>query len=265
MVIEAIPSAIGFVYGLIMVGVIAWLWYSGRWKQKIGWGLLVISVLLGFLIFAPMMPYQFEQLIFGHEQAQESPLIFSVLGLVVFIILVLVFGRFFCGYICPVGSVQEIAYHAPFRKISVHQKTAFKLFRAAFVVLFLILAFTLSISILSVFGIRDFFYLVPTAGAALFIIILLIATKLYRPFCRLFCPVGFLFSLVAWKSVFKIRRTPACINCRKCECVCPADEAGRDDRKAECYLCGRCRDVCPVKGANRYGREHIQEPRIREK
>lgn len=259
MVIEAIPSGIGFIYGLIMVGVIAWLWYSEHWKQKIGWILLVISALLGFLIFAPVMPYQFEQLVFGNEQDPESPLIFSILGLVVSIFLVFIFGRFFCGYICPVGAMQEIAYHAPFRKITFHQKTAFKLFRAAFVVLFMILAFSLSISILSMFGIRDFFYLVPTIGATVFILVLLLATKLYRPFCRLICPVGLLFSLVAWMSIFKVRRTSACINCRKCESACPTDEAGSDDRKAECYLCGRCRDVCPVKGANRYGRELVQE------
>lgn len=264
MVLEAIPRIVGHLYGLVMIGILAWLWYSGRWKQKTGWILLLISAALGFLIFAPVMPYQFEQLVLGNEQAMESPLIVGIAGLIVNVILVLLFGRFFCGYICPAGAAQEIAYHAPVRKTSLHQKTVLMVIRGAFVILFLMLAFTMSVSLLSLFGIRDFFYLAPTAGAAAFLVILLLATTFYRPFCRLICPVGLLFSLAAWKGVFKLRRTGACIKCRKCEKVCPADEARKDDTKAECYLCGRCVDVCPAKGAILYGREQVQKTVTRE-
>ena len=49
-------------YALVMIGVIAYLWYSGRWRQKLGWLLLVISAFLGFLIFSPVAPWQFQQL-----------------------------------------------------------------------------------------------------------------------------------------------------------------------------------------------------------
>ena len=62
MVFSQVPKAIGFIYALVMIGVIAYLWYSGRWRQKITWLLLVISVALGFLIFSPVLPWQFQQL-----------------------------------------------------------------------------------------------------------------------------------------------------------------------------------------------------------
>jgi ferredoxin-type protein NapH len=258
MVIESIPRSIGLLYGLVMVGTLAWLWYSGRWKEKIGWLLLGISTVLGFLIFAPVMPYQFEQLVLRNEPGLDGPLIAGVIGTTISVILVLLFGRFFCGYLCPVGAVQEIAYHAPIRKIPMHYKTSFMIFRAAFVLLFIALVFLLSTSLLSFFGIRDFFFLTLSTGAGVFLVIVIIATVFYRPFCRLFCPVGFLFSLFAWKSVFGLHRTDACINCKKCEKVCPVDEAGSSDRKAECYLCGRCVEICPM-DAIRYGRGFIKD------
>lgn len=259
MVVEAIPKFVGFLYGLGMIGIIAYLWYSGRWRDIIGKVILLISTVLGFLIFAPVMPYQFEQLILQNEQALGGPLIGAVIGLSILFILTLVFGRFFCGYLCPVGAVQEIAYLAPLKKIQIHQKQVFMTIRAIFTITFLILVFFLSISILSIFGIRDFFYLVPTLGSVLFLLLLVVATIFYRPFCRLACPVGLILSLAASKSLFKVRRTSACINCRKCEKVCPVDEAKRDDMKAECYLCGRCMEVCPTEGAERYERMHIHE------
>jgi polyferredoxin len=168
-------------------------------------------------------------------------------------------GRFFCGYLCPVGTVQEIAYHTPFPKINQQQKNAFMIVRSAFFVVCLLMAFFLSASLLAWFGIRDFFYLSLTSGTAVFIVVLGLSMTFYRPFCRLVCPYGSLLSISACMSMFKLQRTDACIECKKCETACPTDEAKRDDRKAECYLCGRCTDVCPATNALRYKRHDAEE------
>ena len=256
MVFAQIPKTVGFIYALVMIGIIAYLWYSGRWRQKLGWLLLVISALLGFLIFSPVAPWQFQQLVLRDVQGLGAPLIVGVIGLSIVFLLTLIFGRFFCGYLCPVGTVQEIAYHAPVPKVTPRQKNMFVLIRAAFFIVFLLMAFLLSASLLSWFGIRDFFYLLLTAGTVVFIVLLLLSTTFYRPFCRLICPYGVLLSLSSWKSMFKLQRTDACIECKKCEKACPTDEAKRDDGKAECYLCGRCTEVCPVAGALMYKRRN---------
>lgn len=258
MVIEAVPRTVGFLYGLVMIGILVWLWRSGRWNRKIGGILLLMSAALGFLIFAPVMPYQFEQAVLRNEGALEAPVAVAVIGISVLTVISLLIGRFFCGYICPAGAVQEIAYHAPVPKTLLKAKVPFMAVRAIFFVVFLAIAFVTGLSLLSFFGIHDFFYLIFSAGSVAFLIVLIISTTVYRPFCRLFCPAGLVFSLVAWKSIFRLGRTGACIECGKCEKACPADEAGGSDRKAECYLCGRCLAVCP-KDAIRYGREPGKE------
>lgn len=258
MVYAQIPKAAGFIYALVMIFVIAYLWYSGRWRQKHGWLLLVISALLGFLIFSPVAPHQFQQLVVRDVQGLGAPLIVGVIGLSVVLLLTFVFGRFFCGYLCPVGSVQEIAYHVPVPKVNLRPKKVFMGARLAFFIVFLVMAFLFSASLLAWFGIRDFFYLSLTAGTVVFVVVLLLSMTFYRPFCRVICPYGLLLSLGAWKSIFRLQRTDACIECKKCEKVCPTDEAKQDDGKAECYLCGRCTDACPVTGALMYRQRNVE-------
>jgi ferredoxin-type protein NapH len=254
MVVSQIPKAVGFIYALVMILVIAYLWYSGRWRQKPGWLLLVISALLGFLIFSPVAPWQFQQLVLRDVQGLGAPLIVGIIGLAIVLLLTFVFGRLFCGYLCPVGTIQEIASHAPVPRINVRQKKVFMAVRGVFFIVFLVMAFLFSASLLAWFGIRDFFYLVLTAGTFVFMIVVLLSMTFYRPFCRCICPYGVLLSLCAWKGLFRLQRTDACIECKKCEKACPTDEAKRDDGKAECYLCGRCVDVCPAAGALKYKR-----------
>ena len=244
MVVETIPKIVGFIYALIMIFVIAYLWHGKKWQQKIGWVLLAISALMGFLVFAPVAPYQFQQLVLGNAQEPGAPLIAGVAGLSVILLLSFLLGRFFCGYLCPVGAVQEIASHAPVPKINLRYPHALMFVRAAFFNVFLIAALLFSASLLAWSGIKDFFSLSLTTGSLVFAAIVILSFFFYRPFCRLVCPYGFLLALVAMKSRCKIERTEACIECKKCEMICPADESKRDDTKAECYLCGRCMEVC---------------------
>jgi ferredoxin-type protein NapH len=254
MVLTQIPKSVGFIYALAMIVLIAYLWYSGRWKKQIGWLVLIISSAFGFLIFSPVAPYQFQQLVLRDVEGLGGPLIVGVIGLFVLFLLTFAAGRVFCGYLCPVGTLQEIAYHVPVPKTVPRQKTAFMAVRAFFFIAVLLLALGFSVSLLAVLGIHDLFHLLLTTGSVVFLMILLLSMTLYRPFCRLVCPYGALLSLAAGKSLLRLHRTDACIDCKKCENACPTDEAKRGDAKAECYLCGRCTDVCPATGALKYDR-----------
>ncbi|OPZ44680.1 MAG: quinol dehydrogenase membrane component [Euryarchaeota archaeon ADurb.BinA087] len=246
--------ALGFIYALVMFFILAYLWYTKRWTRRIGWIILLITVALGFLIFSPIIPWQFQSLVLRDARGVGGPLTVAAAGLIVMLVLSFVFGRFYCGYLCPVGAVQELASLAPVSKVKVGSKVWPGAIRWIFFILFIIAGYFFTYGLLRLFGIRDFFLLLLSAGFIIFLAIIAISLFLYRPFCRFICPFGALASVPAMGSRFKIRRTDACISCGKCERACPTNEAKRDDRKGECYLCHRCLDVCPVEGALEYRR-----------
>ncbi|MDD1657816.1 MAG: 4Fe-4S binding protein, partial [Methanomicrobiales archaeon] len=229
---------------------------TGRFTRRVGYLFLILSILLGFLIFSPMAPLQFQEVLAGVGGGVYTPLLFLAAFLAIFLTITLVTGRVFCGYLCPIGAVQEAASLAPVPK----EKTAkaqrfFTIFRLAFLAVLVAAALLFSTALLRYFGIRQFFSLeVASVSFFVFLVLIAVATVIYRPFCRLFCPIGAILSLASSRARLKLRRTKECINCGKCDVICPTGEAGKNAAKAECYLCGRCLEVCPREGALRYGK-----------
>jgi polyferredoxin len=241
-------------YALIVFVVSAFLWYKQKFSQALGLVLLVVTSLLGFLLFAPVFPYQFQLLVLRDVQELGGPVIAALIGLSIMVVLTFLFGRIACGYLCPVGAVQELVYKVPVPKVRVTAKTITRGVRAALFVFIVLAALIFSVGVLKIFGIRQFFDLSPSPWAYAFAGVLIVSLFVYRPFCRLVCPMGFLFDPAALYGRFKLHRTDACIECKKCETVCPTDEAKREDTKGECYLCRRCIETCP-EGAIFYRKE----------
>ena len=255
MVIESIPKAAGFIYGLLAFAALAWLWYSGRFTRRRALPFLIVSVLLGFLVFAPVFPYQLQMVVLGNAAALGSPLPAAIGGLLAFIALALVFGRVICGQVCPAGAVQELMYLVPAKKRGRAESRAPVAVRAGVFIVFLVAALGLSVNLLALIGLPAFFHL-AIAGVSFFVFlaIVLLSAVVYRPFCRYVCPYGALLAPAASRALYRLRRTDACIKCRKCERACPTGEADPSARLGECYLCGRCTEVCPAAGALVYGR-----------
>lgn len=65
--------ALGFIYALVMFFILAYLWYTKRWTRRIGWIILLITVALGFLIFSPIIPWQFQSLVLRDAVELEDP------------------------------------------------------------------------------------------------------------------------------------------------------------------------------------------------
>jgi len=250
---------IGIAYAVIFILIGAFLWRTGRFSRNLKLLLLLVTTLVGFAFFSPMIPHNFQQLVIRSGDFVGFALMGAAIGMTVFFLLTFLFGRHFCGYLCPIGAVQELAYTAPTPKARLPWKRGLSLVRGLVFALILAAGLGFSISILAFFGIQEFFRLVFSAGFVVFLAIIALSLFIYRPFCRLICPVGVIFQLVATPARWKIRRTDACIECGKCERVCPTSEAGRTDLKGECYLCRRCMDVCPVDGALHYGGSAVRE------
>ncbi len=256
--LEDAPKEIGMIYAILAVVILGYLLYRGKLNSKLGYLFLVISATLGFLIFAPMLPNQMQILLTGKTKQLGAPIAIAGLVLGVFVMLTLLLGRAFCGYVCPIGAVQELLYRIKTRKLKVGNKVLPMGFRLLLLPAFIILAVVFSEGLLVYLGFKDFFHLEVTGYFYVFLGLVIIGVFIYRPFCRLLCPYGAILSLVSGKSRFKLRRTDDCLDCGKCEKACPTNEAGESDRKQECYLCNRCREVCPV-GAIAYGRKSIRE------
>ena len=255
MVIESIPKAVGFIYGLLAFIALVGLWYSGRFTRRRALPFLIVSVLLGFLVFAPVFPYQLQMVALRDTVGLGSPIPMALGALLVFIVLAFVFGRVICGQVCPVGAVQELMYHVPVAKRGRAESQTPVVIRAGVFVVFLVAALGLSADLLGLIGLPAFFHLaVGSVSFFVFLGIVLLSAVVYRPFCRYVCPYGALLAPAASKALFRLRRTDACIGCRKCERACPTGEADPAAGLGECYLCGRCTDVCPVEGALVYGR-----------
>ncbi|MCK5396832.1 MAG: 4Fe-4S binding protein [Thermoplasmata archaeon] len=239
---------IGIIFAIVSIGILAYLFNAGKFTRKTGYIFLVLAVILGFLVFSPMFPVQIQTLILGEEIA-GVPFMLPLIMLVVVTLLAMTLGRVFCGYLCPIGAAQELAYSLPGKKyLKGHKKITMSI-RGLFFVAVLMVGIFMSLGLVDLLGPGAFFkmdYLVLTFW--IFVGILVVSIFVYRPFCRTACPYGVFLSLAASKSMFKIRRNEKCMDCGKCEKVCPTGEAGRDDSKAECYMCNRCVEVCPVEG-----------------
>ncbi|WP_303834429.1 FMN-binding protein [Ruminococcus flavefaciens] len=188
-----------------------------------------------------------------------------VLILGVFLI-TLVWGRFFCGFICSFGAMQDllnsIGKLIPF-KVKVPEKADkwLKLLKYAVLAFVAVGVWGFSVtgdtvwSPWAVFGIYSShsgwsslkYFL--TLGGALLLLIIIGSLFIERFFCRYLCPLGALFSLVARFRIYSLNRKPEkCGNCKLCTAKCsmsiPLYKYDKV-RSGECINCMKCTSICP--------------------
>lgn len=159
-------------------------------------------------------------------------------------------------------SCAGTTYYIPVRKWILRQSPLLQGLRAMLISIFIVLAlFTIfylfQLNLILMKGFRDVFLFSPIGIPALvFLINLGVSAVLYRPFCRFAGPYAVLMSIAAWKSMYRMKKTPKCTGCGKCDEICPTSETLANHKGNECYLCGRCSDVCPVGVGIRYQRRN---------
>ncbi|MBU0483550.1 MAG: 4Fe-4S binding protein [Proteobacteria bacterium] len=190
-------------------------------------------------------------------------------GLTIFLaalIIAFLLRKGFCGWICPVGFTSNLAERIGLKLKSLwrppllldYQLLALKYLLLAFFA-FLIL-FKMDIRALEAFN-RSSYNLVVDAKMLLFFIdpsrmtmwvigFLVIISFFMRNFwCHYLCPYGALLGLLALMSPVRVKRnSEACIDCKKCEKVCPSSipVASRQSiNSPECIGCLECVAVCP--------------------
>lgn len=189
-----------------------------------------------------------------------------------FIVCAVLLGRVLCGFVCPLGFIQDVAHEARqvlhIEGISLNEKlySVLRLVKWVMLIIFLGIGF--------VGG--NFCDFCPAAavspalagfklslGLSGFIMVIVLVSGFFkrRCFCNV-CPLGFILGLTHKFSLFKLKKNAvACTECGACYEACPmgiksifTEREGKDIRKidvttSECILCGECVRRCPENNA----------------
>lgn len=170
-------------------------------------------------------------------------------------------NKLFCGWVCPVGAMQELINEIPLTRrwkktvpFSISNAVRISVF-----VLFLVLLFSSGLSVYAYGNPFEFFHfqwetvgiiaVAVTAAASLF---------LFRPFCYFLCPLGLVTWVLEQLSIFRIIKTKECTDCTICEkeAHCPGLKTILENKRVrgDCFSCGRCLRACPGKHLEYTGR-----------
>ncbi|WP_102398743.1 4Fe-4S binding protein [Haloimpatiens massiliensis] len=188
----------------------------------------------------------------------------SLIILICLIVLTILLGRIFCGYICPLGTIQtlinKLGRKLKIKQIKVNEKMDKILRYSKYVVLVVVLFTTYKAGELILRPLdpwATFMHL--GSGSEIFsefligfiILMLIFMSSLFieRAWCRYFCPLGAFLAIISPLRIFKVKRNPqTCVNCKKCTKNCPMgieiSNCNATD-SMECISCGECLAVCP--------------------
>ncbi len=78
---------------------------------------------------------------------------------------------------------------------------------------------------------------------AAFLVLMIVSA---RPFCRVACPLGAIYSLFNRMSFVTMKIDDTCNDCGTCSKHCPLDlDVAKDLGGADCIQCGDCIPACP--------------------
>jgi uncharacterized protein with FMN-binding domain len=177
----------------------------------------------------------------------------------------LLFGRFFCGYICPIGSLQDfvkaIAKKIGFKEITIINTGKFKLDFIKYIML-------LALLILSVLGFGRTMALyspwlayiniligkVLFPGVIILLFIIFASFFIKRFFCRFLCPLGAFQALMYAVGFLKIETKKVCGKCSACFMDCPVEIISAEGKviSPECINCLNCVEKPCFKGKDSY-------------
>ena len=252
-------------------------------NKKINWIKVIIQI-LSFALIPGLFEGEFAAVgnivscIYKGNISWES-VKYSVWMLLATVPATVLVGRFFCGFFCSFGAVQDLLWLGSHRLRALfpgkrNLKKADRIFRfAKYAVLFYFIIFIWSgvtavktAGLWQVFGQYVSFGHWPglkpllSVGGILLLVIFIGSLFVQRFFCRYFCPMGAIYSLISQTSFLKIDKPrEECGKCHLCTSKCTMGmDLTKKDRIAggECISCQKCVSWCPKGNArfrSRYG------------
>ena len=199
------------------------------------------------------------------------------IGFYVFGILMLyglILGRTICGWLCPLGLIQELLHKLPTPKIKKSRATRALSYLKYVILGVFVIGITAWYGIVHGVAIPGFCKYICPAGTfegaifllsnpanaddfgmlnilftrkfAIMLIIGLACVFCYRSFCRFVCPLGAIYGFFSKVAVVGVKVDPTrCNHCGSCVRSCGMDVRHVGDH--ECIHCAKCMDVCNQK------------------
>ncbi|CAH2031748.1 4Fe-4S dicluster domain-containing protein [Trichlorobacter ammonificans] len=183
-------------------------------------------------------------------------LLVTLLLVFLFLFVTMMFGRVWCGWLCPQTTLSDLAEFLTRQSGRLLPGTLLP--RLTCQLLFLILAFLVGANLV--------WYFIPPAEflerllsgrlgmvagislAGTMLLVYLDLALVRRTFCTTVCPYGRIQVMAMDRNTLTLEMNPArkaeCIRCGACVRACPTGIDIRDGLQIECINCGRCRDAC---------------------
>ena len=184
------------------------------------------------------------------------------------------FGRFICGYVCPMGLMQDLLHKIKTPKLILRLKFL-RYVKYAVLAVFVVLLPLVIRHEISGLGTTWFCaYICPSGtlfGAipivavnnalhgligsqffikiAIAVIIIVLSVFILRIFCRILCPLGAIYSLLNKIAILHMQCDKSkCTKCKDCAKSCHIKIEPMDKPNApECFRCGKCVSACSQK------------------
>lgn len=239
------------------------------WRRRVQWAASLLLLLLPWIQIdgKSLLRLDIPQLrlyLFGEVLRIEElylVLFFTLAFALGFLLLTVILGRVWCGWLCPQTTLSDLAdWSARFIGLQVKQNRLHGALWRKIVLhgVYLLFAFVVAANLLWYFiEPRQFFarLLALDLHYAAWITLVVIMLTIYldlalvrRLMCSDFCPYGRFQTALVDKSTLALHLPESelkrCIKCGACVRACPMEIDIRRGFQVECINCGRCLDAC---------------------
>ncbi len=207
--------------------------------------------------------YQFATVGTLTQKIHQSSFVLMAIGFV----LAILFGPVFCGWVCPLGTIQEAVskFGRKYLKKRFNHFVPEKLDQALRYLRYVVLAWVIYMTAATgtlIFSAYDPYFALfnfwsseaSLIGLGILVVTLVLAFFVERPWCKYACPYGAVLGLTNLFRVFGIRRNAAtCKADGACSIMCPMNipvDTQTVVRNHQCISCLECTSeaICPVLG-----------------
>jgi len=193
-----------------------------------------------------------------------------IITLVVIFLLTLIGPKLFCGWVCPVGAVQELVAMLADKLGIKRNSFSFTVAQTVRLLIFILFIFLSATAVIhgvyqgETYAISLYDYFNPFHGMEFganddllgylihylpFVLTVVLAFKYYRPFCHFACPIGLYTHLLEQIAVFRITyKKNTCNSCNICVKTAPCTAIPEILKEAalrpDCFACNDCIQKC---------------------